>query len=196
MAIRAQAKHFLVHPSVTQHVKAIQAGKLVFHTSVQCCSGLSGNYSRGRRDQADSRRTVRLYQTKEASIFNLSRLCVPLYRNIVSSLSLIILLGLYLSVLIIRSPTITPIELVFLIWSAGYILDEALGQPKSLIALFTVSFWTVYNLGTLLFLFAFCWFRIYGAVLPEGSKHRIAEVSYDILAILAVFLFPRLSFIL
>jgi len=54
-----------------------------------------------------TRRTVTLYDPRDASLFKLSRLRVPRYRQFFSTCSLAILLGLFLAVLIDRSLNIT-----------------------------------------------------------------------------------------
>ena len=59
------------------------------------------------------RRSVTLYDPRDASLFKLSRLRVPRYRQFLSTCSFAVLLGLYLAVLVERSLTITPLEVVF-----------------------------------------------------------------------------------
>jgi hypothetical protein len=74
------------------------------------------------------RRTVTLYDPRDASLFKLSRLRVPRYRQFFSTCSLAILLGLFVAVLAQRSSDITALEVVFWFWSAGFMLDEVVGK--------------------------------------------------------------------
>lgn len=74
-----------------------------------------------------ARRTATLYDPRDASLFKLSRLRVPRYRQFFSTCSLAILLGLFLAVLSARSLEITTLEVVFWLWSAGFMLDEIVG---------------------------------------------------------------------
>ena len=165
VAIRAQAKRFLAHPLVVQHLEAIWAGTVVFHSEADNLHRKPSRLEveqRGRRpggygtvvehspsalpadavlsrkaqnvrinkkpvDKPIGRRSVTLYDPREASLFKLSRLRVPRYRQVLNTLSLAVMLGLFLAVLNERSLDITPLEIVFWFWSAGYMLDEVVG---------------------------------------------------------------------
>ncbi|GAJ14618.1 unnamed protein product, partial [marine sediment metagenome] len=68
-------------------------------------------------DPSSVRRSASLYDPREASLFKLSRLRVPRYRQVSSTLSFAIMLGLFLAVLVERSLYITPLEVVFWFWT-------------------------------------------------------------------------------
>ncbi|KAL9005818.1 MAG: hypothetical protein Q9188_001436 [Gyalolechia gomerana] len=142
------------------------------------------------------RRTVTLYDPREASLFKLSRLRVPRYRQFLSTASFAILLGLYLAVLIERSLTITPLEIIFWIWSAGFMLDEVVGFNEQGFSLYIASFWNAFDLGILLLLVCYYAMRLYGILMPDARKHHTADMAYDLLAANAVLLFPRLFSVL
>ena len=166
IGIRAQAKRFLAHALVVQHLEAIWAGNIVFHSEQdnlhrKPSSGEEPlNLNRGRRYgainnhspaalPADSilsrkahvtrtskkptmeapfaRRTVTLYNPRDASLFKLSRLRVPRYRQVLTTVSFAVMLGLFVSVLIDRSVEITALEVLFWFWSIGYMLDDVVG---------------------------------------------------------------------
>lgn len=185
IAIRALAKRFLAHPLVVQHLEAIWAGSIVFHSAADNMHRhprkLIPNQNRGygtirsRRDSQDQtrlnadpsklqpakqrdhlpsievnvRRAVTLYNPKDASLFKLSRLRVPRYRNLLSTGSFAVLLGLFLAVLIQRSLEITTLEVVFWFWAAGYMLDEIIGFNEQGFSLYIASFWNTFDLGIL-----------------------------------------------
>ncbi|KAI4223364.1 MAG: hypothetical protein L6R36_005482 [Xanthoria steineri] len=142
------------------------------------------------------RRSVTLYDPRDASLFKLSRLRVPRYRQFLSTCSFAILLGLYLAVLIERSLTITPLEVVFWFWSAGFMLDEVVGFNEQGFSLYIMSFWNAFDLGILLLLMFYYGMRLYGILMPDVRKHQTADMAYDILAANAVLLFPRLFSVL
>ncbi|KAF4634073.1 hypothetical protein G7Y89_g4042 [Cudoniella acicularis] len=98
------------------------------------------------------RRTVTLYDPRDASLFKLSRLRVPRYRQFFSTCSLAILLGLFVAVLAQRSTIITTLEVVFWFWSAGFMLDEVVGFNEQGFSLYLMSFWNTFDLGILLLL--------------------------------------------
>ncbi|KAI7540051.1 hypothetical protein KC331_g9390 [Hortaea werneckii] len=230
IAIRAQAKRFLAHPLVVQHLEAIWAGTVVFHSEADNLHRKPQrlqDVQRGRRANgygtiedrspsalpADSvfsrkaqnvpatrkvgphppgRRAVTLYDPRYASLFKLSRLRVPRYRQVLNTLSLAVMLGLFLAVLAERSLYITPLEVVFWIWSAGYMLDEVVGFTEQGFGLYILSFWNAFDLGILLLFGVYYCLRLYGIVLAGQGKHRIADMAYDVLASTSILLFPRL----
>lgn len=142
------------------------------------------------------RRSATLYDPRDASLFKLSRLRVPRYRQFLSTGSLAVLLGLYLAVLIERSLTITALEVVFWFWSAGFMLDEVVGFNEQGFSLYILSFWNAFDLGILLLLVCYYCMRLYGILMPAARKHHIADMAYDLLAANAVLLFPRLFSVL
>ena len=206
VAIRAQAKHFLAHPLVVQHLEAIWDGAIVFHSAADSMHRRNPTHSHDAREHGKefdhdvvpvtARRAVTLYDPRDASLFKLSRLRVPKYRNILSTGSFAILLGLFLAVLIERSLEITTLEIIFWFWSAGYMLDEIVGFNEQGFGLYIASFWNTFDLGILFMLFVHLCLRIYGIVMPDVRKHTVANLAYDVLAADAILLFPRLFSVL
>ena len=213
VALRAQSKRFLAHPLVVQQLEAIWAGTIVFHSAADSMhrklpllrqhptygttvNADSAKLALSEPDPALLRRAVTIYNPKEASLFKLSRLRVPRYRNVLSTLSFAVLLGLFLAVLIERSLEISTLEVFFWFWAAGYMLDEIVGFNEQGFSLYIASFWNTFDLGILLILFAHLCLRIYGIVMPDDRKHTTANLAYDVLAADAILLFPRLFSVL
>ncbi|KAJ5783251.1 hypothetical protein N7457_005025 [Penicillium paradoxum] len=212
VAIRAQAKRFLAHPVVVQQLEAIWAGTVVFHSAadnlhrpVNISQG--GNVDYGATigpnghitidpSNGTLRRSVTLYNPRDASLFKLSRLRVPRYRQFLSTLSFAVLLGLFLAVLDRRSRRITSLEVIFWFWSAGFMLDEVVGFNEQGFSLYLMSFWNLFDLGILLLLFAYYCLRIYGTFLTYPRSQIMADQAFDVLAATAPLLFPRLFSIL
>ncbi|KAF3384343.1 Calcium channel YVC1 [Penicillium rolfsii] len=213
VAIRAQAKRFLAHPVVVKQLEAIWAGTIVFHSAADHLHrrahqtaprgamgyGTSPDYQGDRTPSAGNatfRRSVTLYNPRDASLFKLSRLRVPRYRQFLSTLSFAVLLGLFLAVLEQRSRQITSLEVVFWFWSAGFMLDEIVGFNEQGFSLYLMSFWNLFDLGILLLLVCYYCLRIYGTFLTYPRNRLVANQAYDVLAANAVLLFPRLFSIL
>ncbi|KAJ5756801.1 hypothetical protein N7533_006344 [Penicillium manginii] len=210
IAIRAQAKRFLAHPVVVQQLEAIWAGTIVFHSAADHLhrrgnSAIGPDYGTSenpngnpmaRLGNSATRRSVTLYNPREASLFKLSRLRVPRYRQFLSTLSFAVLLGLFLAVLEDRSRSITSLEVVFWFWSTGFMLDEVVGFNEQGFSLYLMSFWNLFDLGILLLFFCYYCLRIYGAFLTYPRNQQVANQAYDVLAANAVLLFPRLFSIL
>ncbi|KAF2708816.1 hypothetical protein K504DRAFT_491475 [Pleomassaria siparia CBS 279.74] len=219
VAIRAQAKKFLAHPLVVQQLEAIWAGTIVFHSVADSLhrkpeqvrgrhysspgDDISPGTGPSRRSPtkhdhvqphpvAVARRTVTLYDPNDASLFKLSRLRVPRYRNLFSTLSFGIMLGLFLAVLAEKSDDITALEVLFWLWSAGYMLDEIVGFSEQGFGLYIMSVWNAFDLGILLMFLVYYVLRLYGILMPDVSRHHVASMAYDVLGSTAVLLFPRL----
>ncbi|KAK0641606.1 hypothetical protein B0T16DRAFT_449019 [Cercophora newfieldiana] len=220
VAIRASAKRFLSHPLVVQQLEAIWNGAISFHSAADQLHRPGSVSTHGRsqsRRQSDvrtpllgsqqakeelaraqytppGRRSVALYDPRNASLFKLSRLRVPRYRQILSTCSLAVLICLFLAVLTQRSHTITTLELVFWFWSAGFMLDELVGFTEQGFSLYIMSFWNIFDLGILVLLIVYYCLRIYGVFLLD--PHKLNEMAYDVLAANAVLLLPRIFSIL
>lgn len=146
--------------------------------------------------QVLTRRTVTLYDPRDASLFKLSRLRVPRYRQFFSTCSLAILLGLFIAVLSERSTSITTLEVVFWFWSAGFMLDEVVGFNEQGFSLYIMSFWNTFDVGILLILMVYYCMRIYGIFLVDVGRQEWNSMAYDVLAANAILLFPRLFSVL
>lgn len=215
IAIRAQAKKFLAHPLVVQQLQAIWSGTIVFHSYADSLhrppakrNVLRGpNYGTmdndpGKMNDAERvpsamiRRTVTLYDPHEASLFKLSRLRVPRYRQIFSTASFAVMLALFLMVLAGKSTDITALEVVFWFWSAGYLLEEIVAYTEQGFNLYILSVWNAFDLGILLLFLVYYVLRLYGILMPDVRKSVVAGWAYDVLASTAVLLFPRLFSVL
>ncbi|MCJ1311997.1 hypothetical protein MMC25_005671 [Agyrium rufum] len=184
-----------VKPNHDQGYGAIENGTPIFNESRD---KIQPAKQRDRRDSVivSVRRSVILYDPQDASLFKLSRLRVPRYREVLSTLSLAVLLGLFLAVLAEQSLDITALEIVFWFWSAGFMLDEIVGFNEQGFSLYILSFWNAFDLGILLLLICYYCMRLYGILMSGEDKDHIAGLAYDILAANAVLLFPRLFSIL
>ena len=213
-AIRAQAKKFLSHPMVVKQLEAIWAGTIVFHSAADSLHrqtmpamkqlrsyGTNVTESSSKATEVEvnaqpARRTVTLYDPRDASLFKLSRLRVPRYRNILSTLSFAVLLTLFVAVLVERSLEITTLEVIFWFWAAGYMLDEIVGFNEQGLSLYIASFWNTFDLGILVLLLIHLVLRLYGILMPDVRKRHVANMAYDVLAADAILLFPRLFSVL
>ncbi|KAK3390428.1 hypothetical protein B0H63DRAFT_538654 [Podospora didyma] len=222
VAIRASAKHFLSHPLVVQQLEAIWNGAISFYSAADqlhrqgsSIHAVAGSTSSRRQSNprtpllgsqqakeehvrfqssTPGRRSVALYDPRDASLFKLSRLRVPRYRQILSTCSLALLICLFLVVLAQRSSRITSLELVFWFWSAGFMLDEIVGFNEQGFSLYIMSFWNIFDLGILLLLVVYYCLRIYGIFLLD--PHKVNENAYDVLAANAILLLPRIFSVL
>ena len=217
VAIRAQAKKFLAHPLVVQHLESIWAGFLVFHAAADSLHrypvkprtsqvrhyGATHNRSfvgsrledrnAGAQPSGETiRRSVSMYDPSTASLFKLSRLRVPRYRQVFSTMSYAVMLGLFLCILTKRSHSITTLEVLFWFWGAGYMLAEIVEFSEQGFGLFIASVWNALDMGILLILLTYSALRVYGVFVIHDELHATARMAYDVLGSAAVLLFPRL----
>jgi hypothetical protein len=203
---------------VIQQLEAIWNGAITFYSSADSLhrnppstsfSSANGNTTKpgvrtpllgslppteGRMHVPPGRRTVMLYDPRQASMLKLSRLRVPRYRSFLSTLSLAVLIGLFLAVLAARSVRITALELVFWFWSAGFMVDELVGFNEQGFALYIMSFWNLFDLGILVLLILYYCMRAYGVFLVD--PHHWNNLAYDVLAANAILLLPRIFSVL
>ena len=75
-------------------------------------------------------------------------------------------------------------------------LDEVVGFSDQGFSLYIMSFWNSFDLGILLVLLCYYGLRLYGILADDGQKKETADMAYDVLAINAVLLFPRIFSVL
>ncbi|KAI3320057.1 hypothetical protein HD806DRAFT_507619 [Xylariaceae sp. AK1471] len=222
VAILASAKHFVSHPLVVQQLEAIWSGAITFYSSHdnlhRTQAAATGAPRSDQRVNADARtpllghhpfkelssqlplhaipvrRTVALYDPRNASLLKLSRLRVPRYRDFLSTCSLFVMICLFLAVLTEHSSRITSLELLFWFWSAGFMLDEVVGFNEQGFSLYIMSYWNVVDLGILLLLIIYYGMRLTGVFLVDSVRWN--EMAYEVLAANAIFLLPRIFSVL
>lgn len=222
VAILASAKHFVSHPLVVQQLEAIWNGAITFYSSNdnlhRARGGTQGATSADRAEDADTRtpllgrpshkeqtsqlpvhaipvrRTVALYDPRNASPLKLSRLRVPRYRYFLSTCSLFVMLCLFLAVLSQRSHSITSLELLFWFWSTGFMLDGVVGFNEQGFSLYIMSYWNIVDLGILLLLIIYYGMRLCGVFLVNSVQWN--EMAYEVLAANAILLLPRIFSVL
>lgn len=118
-----------------------------------------------------------------------ARLRVPLYLKIFEVLFFIVFLGLYYSVLIQRNHHgITAREILLLVWIAAFAVDEIGQYIDAGLRLYAVDFWSLWDIGIVVIGIAFFITRVIGLI---KHNNNITEMSFDILALEALFLVPR-----
>ncbi|ANB13997.1 Yvc1p [Sugiyamaella lignohabitans] len=197
LAIKAEAKRFLAHPVVIQVLEEIWNGSIMFQTSMHKLHRVKfANEEEVLASQFGRRGAGIRYNYSDASILKLSRLRVPRYRHLLNLASFCVLLGLYLMVLSSHSMKISTQEIVFALWSLGFILDEIVGFTDVGFTLYILSLWNLFDLMILLQLIGYACCRINAIRLNATGQiddaKKMLTLSYDILATVAIFLFPRL----
>lgn len=197
MAIKAGAKHFLANRMVVAVVQEIWDGSIMFESSMDKLH---------RRRKPDSkfvelgygRRGAGVrYCYEDASLFKLSRLRVPRYRHTIGIVTFAVLIVLYLGVLYQQRRGLETLEVVFWLWSLGFILEEIVNFTDAGYTLYVISIWNIIDLIILVFLVSYFCVRVYSlALAPIDQFHYWNARAFDLLATVAIFLFPRMFSVL
>ncbi|UZJ56338.1 hypothetical protein CBS101457_005658 [Exobasidium rhododendri] len=184
LAIFSKAKKFIKAPLCQRCIAGIYEGRIV----------LSYQSTHAILDDSYKKRPLGIYDPAKAPFLDHYRLRVPMIRNRIEFINFCILLIFYVWCLSSKgSPTWTTAETVFVVWLFGFALDEFAQLQEHGIGIYSTS---LYNLLD----FVFCaigliWLglRISSLVhhLPERSN-----LSFDVLAIGAILLCPRVASVL
>ncbi|KAF7512205.1 hypothetical protein GJ744_002367 [Endocarpon pusillum] len=172
IAAVANAKKFLAQRLVQGVVRDIWDGNIIFWESLS----------------VNAVKRARVYNKRIADPY--ARLRVPKYAKAIQICFFAALFALYYAVLIQRHPHgITVTEVFLYIWIAAFAYDE-FGEFKDAgVAFYQTDFWSLWDLGIIITGIAFLIFRAIGLL---GQSDYLTDLSFDTLALLALFLVPRL----
>jgi hypothetical protein len=182
IAIISESKVLLSSSACQMVVNAIFEGRVIY-TPTSFLDILPDHYKQ---------KPISLYNPRRAPLFNQYRLIVPRTRNILEVCQFIILLVLFLLVMSDRdASTFGVVELIFIIYTMGWVLDQ--------FACILEHGWHVYtqNLWSFLDVTFSSIFGIYLILRIRGWKTGEFEPSQqalDVLAMGAPLLVPRLAF--
>lgn len=171
------SKKFLSQRAVQKIINGIWRGDIVFWETLS----------------VNSIKQAKLYNRRRADPF--CRLRVPRYLKTFETIFFTTFLALYYAVLVQRSfSRITPAEILLYIWIAGFAYDE-FGeiQDAGQTSFYTTDFWFLWDLGIVAVGTAFLILRIVGLNI---SSAEVIEMSFDILALEALLLVPRICSLL
>ncbi|KAH0270407.1 hypothetical protein KCU91_g8078, partial [Aureobasidium melanogenum] len=167
------AKKFLCQKQVQRIINAIWTGDIMFWN----------------RLSADAQKKAQIYQRKSMDPY--CRLRVPIYLKAFEVLFFIAFLAFYFAVLMQRSfYSVTTAEVFLYIWIASFAHNE-IGEywDAGSTTFYLADFWSLWDLFVIGIGVAFFVTRMIG--LHQGSD-KIIDTSFDILALEALFLIPRI----
>ncbi|KAF4594547.1 nonselective cation channel [Ophiocordyceps camponoti-floridani] len=184
LAIITESKHFLSSSTCERVVTAIYDGRIIYTPST-FWDIIPDHYKL---------KPISLYDPRESPLLNQYRLIVPRNRTILEAIQFTILLGLYVGVMLRRDKdSFTSLESVFAVYAFGWGLDQ--------LATILAHGWDVYtqNLWSFLDVTFTCIFSVYLVIRLHGLRlggSVYAQQAFDVLALAAPVLVPRLAFIL
>ncbi|KAG9636600.1 hypothetical protein KCU64_g14524, partial [Aureobasidium melanogenum] len=167
------AKKFLCQKQVQRIINAIWTGDIMFWSKLS----------------ADAQKKAQIYQRKSMDPY--CRLRVPIYLKAFEVLFFVAFLAFYFAVLMQRSfYSVTTAEVFLYIWIASFAHNE-IGEfwDAGTTTFYLADFWSLWDLFVIGIGVAFFITRMIG--LHQGSD-KIIDTSFDILALEALFLIPRI----
>lgn len=184
VAILTDSKHFLSSTTCQKVVNAIYEGRVVYTPSTYW-DIIPDHYKQ---------KPISLYDPRESPLLNQYRLIVPRTRTIMEAMQFTILLALYVGVMIERKKgEITVLETIFAVYAFGWGLD----QFATLLAhgwnVYTQNLWSFLDVAFISIYLVYLFLRLHG--IRTGLKDP-SEQAYDVLALGAPVVIPRLAFTL
>ncbi|KAI9745207.1 MAG: hypothetical protein M1818_001485 [Claussenomyces sp. TS43310] len=182
IAIISESKTFLSSSACQKVVRAIYEGRVVYTPST-FIDILPDRYKQ---------RPISLYDPTKAALLNQYRLIVPRIRNYMEIGQFIILLILYVLVMRQRDTgTFGITELIFIIYSLGFVLDQLAAILEHGWSVYTQNLWSFLDVMFAVIYIVYLFLRIQGV---RSDDLNSSQQALDVLAIAAPVLVPRLAF--
>lgn len=190
VAIVSEAKSFLSTSACQKIVDGVYRGRITY-TPTSFIDILPDHYKH---------RGISLYDPRRAPLLNQYRLIVPRTRNILEAFQFIVLLVLYTLTMATKAHQIGPkhlqftvVELLFVIYSIGWTLDELASICEHGWTVHTENLWSFLDITFVIIFCAYFGVRMHGLAANDGS---VSKQALDILSMGAPILLPRLAFCL
>lgn len=182
VAIVSESKSFLASTASQKVVDAIYRGRIVY-TPTSFLDILPDHYKH---------RPISLYDPSQAPLLNQYRLIVPRTRNFLDIWQFVLLLVLYILVMTKRNGTdFTSYELVFCVYTFGWILEEIASILEHGWQVYTQNLWAFLDAIFVVLYGAYFILRVHGLL---GRDNDASNNALMLLATAAPILIPRLAF--
>ncbi|KAL5405421.1 hypothetical protein PMIN06_007404 [Paraphaeosphaeria minitans] len=182
VAIVSESKMFLSSSAPQKVIDGVYRGRIVY-TPTAFMDILSDHYKH---------KPISLYDPRHAPLLNQYRLIVPRTRAFVEATWFVILITLYCWCMMKQNhDEFTLAELVFLIYGAGWVVDECASMLEHGWQVHTQELWAFLDVTFVVIYLSYLGLRVWAWSVDSSDLGRQA---LDILAIAAPILFPRLAF--
>lgn len=176
IAAIADAKRFLSQSVVQKIITGIWNGDIIFWDNLS----------------VHSIKKPRFYNPATADPF--SRLRVPKYLKAFEVLFFASFLFLYYAVLVERNPySVSTLEIFLYLWFAAFTYDELSEWIDAGSVFYAADVWNIFDMAMILIGLVFFVLRIVGL---ETNDNRLVDYAFDVLALEALFMVPRVCSIL
>ncbi|KAL2212640.1 nonselective cation channel [Sarocladium strictum] len=182
VAILTESKHFLSSTTCQRVVAAIYEGKIVYTPSTYW-DIIPDHYKL---------KPISLYEPRESPLLNQYRLIVPRTRSMLEAFQFGVLLALYIGVMVARKKDqLTGLEIAFIVYAFGWGIDQFATILAHGWDVYTQNLWSFLDIGFVGLYSLYLVLRIHGW---NTNQRVIAEQAFDVLALAAPVLVPRLAF--
>jgi len=182
VAIVSESKVLLSSSASQKVIDAVYRGRIVY-TPTTFIDIIPDHYKH---------KPISLYDPRRAPFLNQYRLMVPRTRNMIEVVQFILLLIFYCWCMTARKDhTFTSAELVFMLYSAGWVLDELTSCLEHGWEVHTQELWAFLDVTFSGIFIIYLSMRIHGWTTSNAETGRQA---LDVLAIASPILFPRIAF--
>jgi hypothetical protein len=190
IAILTEAKFFLSSTACQRIVHAIYEGRIVY-TPTSFLELIPDHYKQ---------KPIQLYDPRDAPLLNQYRLIVPRTRNALEIAHFVVLLGLYMLVMAESGSRrdadgvgvhMTKLEALFALYSFGWALDQFSTVMSHGWHVYTQNLWSFLDVGFAVIYLVYLVLRVDGW---RSGADAPAQQAFDVLALGALVLVPRLAF--
>ncbi|KAG8691753.1 hypothetical protein FRC11_010624 [Ceratobasidium sp. 423] len=183
MAIVGNAKRFIKSSACQTVIDAIYWGRIVYQASSDH-SILADTYKL---------KPIHFYNPHRAPLLNHYRLKVPVIRGVLEYINFVVLFVLFVVALELNEKsTINVTEGLFMIYGLGFVVEKLAAMQEHGIRVYTANLWNGFDMAFVTVYFSYAGLRLYGIHWDEAWAR---ELGIDILAVVAVIVFPRLAFV-
>ncbi|KAF2129735.1 hypothetical protein P153DRAFT_314883 [Dothidotthia symphoricarpi CBS 119687] len=182
VAIVSESKVLLSSSASQKVIDAVYRGRIVY-TPTTFIDIIPDHYKH---------KAIALYDPRKAPLLNQYRLMVPRTRNVIEVVQFMLLLASYCWCMHRRQDhTLTNAEIVFMLYGAGWVLDELASCLEHGWEVHTQELWAFLDVTFAGIFIIYFSMRIHGWVIGVDETGRQA---LDVLAVAAPILFPRIAF--
>ena len=182
VAIVSESKVLLSSSASQKVIDAVYRGRIVY-TPTTFIDIIPDHYKQ---------KPISLYDPRKAPLLNQYRLMVPRTRNMIEVVQFIVLLVLYSWCMTVRQDHIlTTAELIFMLYGAGWVLDELASCLEHGWEVHTQELWAFLDVTFSGIFLVYLSMRAHGWIMGRDETGRQA---LDVLAVASPILFPRIAF--
>ncbi|CRK14755.1 hypothetical protein BN1723_010469 [Verticillium longisporum] len=175
LAIVSESKSFINSPACRRVVNAVYEGRIVYTPN---------SFIDILPDRYHGHQPIALYDPRKAPVLNHRRLIVPRNRNAIEFVHFVILVVLYVLTMTYRNSRNETFELLFVVWTTGWVLAEFASIIEHGWEVHSQALWSFLDMSFTCVFFAYLLGRIYDAsvgTFPDGLGLKLLCIAAPVL---------------